>query len=128
MMQTLFWKAAAPIVCALMTASCAGSSRISPVAPARLALPETASRPCALATLPAAPTLAGPPAPSDGRAGACYRALVDRYGETKITAWLGAATWRDDELLLESDFSRQRVENEFGGILRLFDIEAKAGA
>ena len=58
MMQTLFWKAAAPIVCALMTASCAGSSRISPVAPARLALPETASRPCALATLPAAPTLA----------------------------------------------------------------------
>ena len=53
MMQTLFWKAAAPIVCALMTASCAGSSRISPVAPARLILPETASRPCALATLPA---------------------------------------------------------------------------
>ena len=58
MMQTLFWKAAAPIVCALMTASCAGSPRISPVAPPRLALPETASRPCALATLPAAPTLA----------------------------------------------------------------------
>ncbi|MED5536366.1 MAG: hypothetical protein VX661_00820 [Pseudomonadota bacterium] len=41
-----------------MTASCAGSPRISPVAPPRLALPETASRPCALATLPAAPTLA----------------------------------------------------------------------
>jgi hypothetical protein len=58
MMQTLFWKAAAPIVCALMTASCAGSSRTSPVAPARLILPETASRPCALATLPAEPTLA----------------------------------------------------------------------
>jgi len=57
-MQILFWRVAAPIVCALMTASCAGSPRISPVAPPRLALPETASRPCALATLPAAPTLA----------------------------------------------------------------------
>lgn len=80
------------------------------------------------ATQTAASTLAGPPAPSDGRAGACYRALVDRYGETKITAWLAGASWRDDELLLESDFARQRVESEFGGILRLFEIEARAGA
>ena len=40
-----------------MTASCAGSLPISTVAPVRLALPETATRPCALATLPADPTL-----------------------------------------------------------------------
>lgn len=58
MMQTLFWKAAAPIVCALMTASCAGSLPISTVAPPRLDLPEVATRPCALATLPEAPSLA----------------------------------------------------------------------
>lgn len=50
------WKAAAPIICALMTASCAGSLPISTVAPVRLSLPEAATRPCALAVLPAEPT------------------------------------------------------------------------
>lgn len=57
MMRTLFLNASAPVACALMTASCAGSPPISMVAPVRLALPETATRPCALATLPAEPTL-----------------------------------------------------------------------
>lgn len=56
-MRIYVLKASAPIVCALMTASCAGSLPISTVAPVRLALPETATRPCALATLPADPTL-----------------------------------------------------------------------
>ena len=60
-MQILFWRVAAPIVCALMTASCAGSPRISPVAPPRLALPETASRPCASATAWAASCTCWPP-------------------------------------------------------------------
>ena len=50
------WKAVAPIVCAAMTASCAGSPPVSTAAPVRLALPETARRPCALAILPAEPT------------------------------------------------------------------------
>jgi len=52
------WKAAAPTVCALMTASCAGSLPTSTVAPVRLSLPEAARRPCALAVLPAEPTAA----------------------------------------------------------------------
>ena len=75
-----------------------------------------------------APTLAGPTAPTDGRAGACFRALVERFGERKINAWLAGAAWRESELLLESEYARQRVENEFGGILRLFEIEATAAA
>lgn len=50
------WYAAALIACAAMTASCAGSPPISTVAPARLTLPEAATRPCALATLPADPS------------------------------------------------------------------------
>ena len=57
MMRTHLLKAIAPVACALMTASCTGSVPISTVAPVRLALPETATRPCALAILPAEPTL-----------------------------------------------------------------------
>ncbi len=57
MMRIHVLRASAPIACAFMTASCAGSLPISTVAPVRLALPETATRPCALATLPAEPTL-----------------------------------------------------------------------
>ena len=53
-----FWTAAALIVCAAMTASCAGSPPISTVAPTRLSLPEAATRPCALAVLPAEPNAA----------------------------------------------------------------------
>jgi hypothetical protein len=56
MTPKFLWKAAAPIICALMTASCAGSLPISTVAPVRLSLPEAATRPCALAVLPAEPT------------------------------------------------------------------------
>lgn len=58
MTPTCFWKTAAPIVCAVMTANCAGSPRIWTVAPPRLALPEAASRPCVLAVLPPDPTVA----------------------------------------------------------------------
>ncbi len=50
------WTPVALIVCAIMTASCAGSRPISTVAPPRLALPPAATRPCALAVLPAEPT------------------------------------------------------------------------
>ena len=57
MMRTPLLKASAPIACALMTVSCAGSPPISTVAPVRLELPETATRPCALVTLPSEPTL-----------------------------------------------------------------------
>ena len=56
MTPTIPWNTAALIVCAAMTASCAGSPPISTVAPVRLTLPEAATRPCALATLPADPT------------------------------------------------------------------------
>ena len=52
------WRPVALIVCAPMIANCAGLSSISTVAPPRLDLPETARRPCALATLPAEPTQA----------------------------------------------------------------------
>ena len=47
----------APLACALMTASCAASLPISPVAPPRLTLPETATRPCEMHRLPDTPTL-----------------------------------------------------------------------
>lgn len=57
MMQKSLWTPAALIVCATMTASCAGSPLISMVAPVRLVLPVVATRPCALAVLPAEPTL-----------------------------------------------------------------------
>lgn len=55
-MPTDPWRTAALIACAVMTANCAASPPISPVAPTRLVLPEAATRPCALATLPAEPT------------------------------------------------------------------------
>ncbi|MFN4041937.1 MAG: hypothetical protein ACK4I0_09775 [Brevundimonas sp.] len=45
-------------VSAIMTASCAATRPISPVAPPRLELPHAAARPCALSLLPAAPTRA----------------------------------------------------------------------
>lgn len=57
MMQTSFWKPAVLIASAAMTANCAASRPISTVAPVRLALPEAARRPCALAVLPSEPTL-----------------------------------------------------------------------
>lgn len=47
----------APLVCALMTASCAASPPMS-VAPPRLVLPQAALTPCRLDRLPEAPTLA----------------------------------------------------------------------
>ncbi|MDQ1154013.1 hypothetical protein QE389_001212 [Brevundimonas sp. SORGH_AS 993] len=51
-------KAAAPIACAAMTASCAASHPNWTVAPPRLPLPEAASKPCGLAALPPRPTTA----------------------------------------------------------------------
>lgn len=44
-------------VCMILTAACAGSPPVSKAAPPRLLLPVEATRPCALATLPADPTL-----------------------------------------------------------------------
>ncbi len=46
----------APIVCATMTAGCAGSLPTSSAAPPRLTLPAMASRPCDLHRLPPTPT------------------------------------------------------------------------
>ena len=57
-MRTTFWTLCGLIACGLMTANCAGSPPISTVAPPRLVLAEAATRPCALATLPEAPSLA----------------------------------------------------------------------
>ena len=57
-MRMNFWTLCGLIACALMTANCAGSPPISAVAPPRLSLPEAARLPCALATLPEAPSLA----------------------------------------------------------------------
>ncbi len=57
MMQTHLLKPAVLIACAAMTTNCAASRPISTVAPVRLALPEAARRPCALAVLPSEPTL-----------------------------------------------------------------------
>lgn len=50
------WTRIAPLVCALMTASCAGSPPIS-VSPPRLALPPAAQVPCRLDRLPEQPTV-----------------------------------------------------------------------
>jgi hypothetical protein len=47
----------APLVCAIMTASCAASPLLS-ASPPRLTLPHAALAPCRLDRLPAAPTLA----------------------------------------------------------------------
>ena len=47
----------APVVCAIMTASCAASLPPS-ASPPRLVLPQAALTPCRLDRLPAAPTLA----------------------------------------------------------------------
>ena len=52
----LLWSLLALIVCALMIASCA--TPVRPSAPPRLAVPETAERPCTLYTLPPEPTKA----------------------------------------------------------------------
>jgi len=58
MTPIFFWRRVAPIAFAAMTASCAASPRTWTVAPPRLPLPEAATRPCALAVLPADPTTA----------------------------------------------------------------------
>lgn len=58
MTPTSLLKAAAPIVCAAMTASCVASRPNWTVAPPRLPLPEAALKPCGLATLPPRPTAA----------------------------------------------------------------------
>ena len=57
-MRTTPWTLCGLIACVFMTVNCAGSPPISTVAPPRLVLPEAAARPCALATLPEAPSLA----------------------------------------------------------------------
>ncbi len=57
-MRTTCWTLRGLTASGLMTASCAGSPPISTVAPPRLVLPEVATRPCALATVPEAPSLA----------------------------------------------------------------------
>lgn len=57
-MPTTFLNRCALIACGLMTANCVGSPPISTVAPPRLSLPDAAARPCALATLPEAPSQA----------------------------------------------------------------------
>jgi len=51
------WPLIAPLVCAIMTASCAASLPSS-ASPPRLVLPRTALTPCRLDRLPVAPTLA----------------------------------------------------------------------
>lgn len=51
------WIPVAPLVCAIMTASCAGSPPPSAVPP-RLILPQAALTPCRLDRLPDTPTLA----------------------------------------------------------------------
>ena len=56
MTPTSLLKAAGPIACATMIASCAVSRPTLAVTPPRLTLPEAATRPCDLATLPAEPT------------------------------------------------------------------------
>jgi len=58
MMLKFPWGALAPIVCVTMISACAGKPRTSPVAPPRLALPQTALEPCGLATLGPHPILA----------------------------------------------------------------------
>ncbi len=57
-MRTTLWTSCGLIACGLMTANCAGSPPISTVAPPRLVLAEAVRRPCALAVLPNAPSLA----------------------------------------------------------------------
>lgn len=55
-MRPILSRLIAPLAFAIMTAACATSPR--PVAPPRLALPDAATRPCALAVLPDHPTAA----------------------------------------------------------------------
>jgi len=57
MMPNVLWTRIAPLVCATMIASCAGSPPLS-ARPPRLALPPAATRPCRLDRLDDAPTLA----------------------------------------------------------------------
>lgn len=57
MTPTTPWTLTAPLVCALMTASCAGSVPTS-APPPRLPLPGTATAPCQLPRLPERPTVA----------------------------------------------------------------------
>ncbi len=57
MTPTIPWTLIAPLVCALMTASCAGSVPAS-APPPRLPIPATATAPCRLPRLPDRPTTA----------------------------------------------------------------------
>lgn len=76
----------------------------------------------------AAPAATRPPAPINGRAGACYRAIVERYGAAKAAAWLGDGEWHEADITLPSEFHRARVENEFGGFFRTFNVEIRTTA
>ena len=55
-MRPILSRLIAPLAFAIMTAACATSPQ--PVAPPRLTLPEAAVRPCPLAVLPSAPSVA----------------------------------------------------------------------
>ena len=57
MMPNVLWTRIAPLVCATMIASCAGSPRPS-VTPPRLTLPQAAATPCRLDRLTDGATLA----------------------------------------------------------------------
>lgn len=92
----------APIACALMIASCAGSPPTS-VPPPRLTLPASARSPCRLDRLPEAPTLADLETSYMARGQAlaecdaarrlavdtlqAERALQDRWRETTDPGW-----------------------------------------
>ena len=57
-MQRRLWMGIVLIACMVMIASCAALPASLPVAPPRLVLPESASRPCRLSQLPANPSQA----------------------------------------------------------------------
>jgi len=55
--------------------------------------------------------------PPEGAAGDCVRAVIDKHGLHEATAWLGAATWVGQEVIVANEFYRMRIESSFGPIL-----------
>ncbi len=60
-----------------------------------------------------------------GKAGECVAAIIRRHGQDRATAWLAGATWSDGAVVVASEFDRQRVDGDFGEILRAYEFDVE---
>jgi uncharacterized protein YdaU (DUF1376 family) len=66
--------------------------------------------------------------PDDPRARQCLHDVISAFGMTAAEAWLGGASWADDEVFLATEYQRLQVDQRFGGVLRQHGFSAALSA